>query len=75
LLLIYHASAAIPIPNHSDFFNTHACSRHLTNSDSKSDGLSTPFMRVPELQEPGPRDISILGEHLFRLSLVTRISL
>src|ERR1700731_1060238 len=27
LLTYYHASAAIPIANHSDFFNTHACSR------------------------------------------------
>jgi hypothetical protein len=24
----YHASAAIPIANHSDFFNTHGCSQH-----------------------------------------------
>jgi hypothetical protein len=25
----YHASAAILIANHGDFFNTHACSRQL----------------------------------------------
>jgi hypothetical protein len=28
----YHASAAILIANHGDFFNTHAWFRHLQNS-------------------------------------------
>jgi hypothetical protein len=28
----YNASAATPLPNHGDFFNTHACLQHLSLS-------------------------------------------
>src|SRR5450631_300289 len=30
----YHASATTPLANHSDFFNTHACSQQLSDVNS-----------------------------------------
>src|ERR1035438_5420284 len=32
----YHGSAATPLANHSDFFNTYACFQQLRNSEGES---------------------------------------